>query len=145
VTPKVNIFYAVSREKVHGPFFFTETTVTGDSFLDMLENWLLPQLNTNYDEYIPQLDRASPHFHVNVRVLLNRVLPQHWIRRAVNGDNNLLPSPPLLPDLTPCDFFLVCSLKTVFICHHCLRPSRNCSDNACIAGHYSRHATPNVG
>jgi hypothetical protein len=36
--PKVNVFCAVSREKVHGSFFFTEATVTGDSFLDMLEN-----------------------------------------------------------------------------------------------------------
>ena len=49
-SPKVNVFYSVSREKVHGPFFFTEATVTGDSFLDMLENWLLPQQNTSYDD-----------------------------------------------------------------------------------------------
>jgi hypothetical protein len=31
-----------STFSVRGPFFFTEATVTGDSFLDMLENWLLP-------------------------------------------------------------------------------------------------------
>jgi hypothetical protein len=54
-----------------------------------------------------QLDGAPPHFHGNVRVLLNRVLPQRWIgRAAANGDNNLLPWPPRSPDLTPCDFFL---------------------------------------
>ena len=29
-------------------------------FPDMLENWLLPQLNTNYDDYILQLDGAPP-------------------------------------------------------------------------------------
>ena len=28
-SPKVNVFCAVSHEKVHGPFFFTEATVTG--------------------------------------------------------------------------------------------------------------------
>lgn len=61
-SPKVIVFCAVSREKVHGPFFFTEATVTGDSFLDMLENWLLPQLNTNYDDYILQLDGAPLPF-----------------------------------------------------------------------------------
>jgi hypothetical protein len=33
---------------------------------DMLENWLLPQLNTNYDDYILQLDGTPPHFHRNV-------------------------------------------------------------------------------
>ena len=31
-------------------------------FLDMLENWLLPQLNTNYDDYILHLDCAPPIF-----------------------------------------------------------------------------------
>ncbi|KDR14555.1 hypothetical protein L798_11286, partial [Zootermopsis nevadensis] len=82
-------------------------TVTGDSFFDMLTSWLLPQLNTNYDDYILQLDGAPSHFHRNVRVLLNRVFPQRWIgRAAANGDDNLLPWPPRSPDLTPCSFFL---------------------------------------
>jgi hypothetical protein len=49
-SPKVNVFCAVSCEKVHGPFFLAEETVTGDSFLDMLESWLLAQLNTNNDD-----------------------------------------------------------------------------------------------
>jgi hypothetical protein len=42
----------VSREEKHGAFYFTEATVTGNSLLDMLEKWLLPQLN-NYNDYIP--------------------------------------------------------------------------------------------
>jgi hypothetical protein len=42
------------------------------------------------------------HLHTNVRVLL----PQRWIGRAANGDNNLFPWPPRSPDLTPCDFFV---------------------------------------
>ena len=67
----------------------------------------LPQLNTNYDDYILQLDGAPPpNFHRNVRVFLNRVLQQRWIGRAAKGDNHLLPWPPRSPDLTPCDFFL---------------------------------------
>jgi hypothetical protein len=33
----INVFCAVSRENVHAPFLFIEATVTGDSFLDMLE------------------------------------------------------------------------------------------------------------
>jgi len=48
----------VSSKNVHGPFFFTEASITGDSFLGMLENWLLPQLNTNYDDYILEMDSA---------------------------------------------------------------------------------------
>ena len=71
----------------------------------MLKNWLLPQLNTNYDDYILQMDGA-PHFHRNVRELLNRVLQQRWIGRTAKGDYHLLPWPPRSPDLTPCDFFL---------------------------------------
>jgi hypothetical protein len=62
-SPKINVFCAVSRKKVHGPFFFPDATVTGDSFLAILENWLLPQLNISYDNYILQLDGAPPHFH----------------------------------------------------------------------------------
>ena len=47
-----------------------------------------------------------PHFHRNVRALLNRVLQHRWIGRAAKGDNHLLPWPPRSPDLTPRDFFL---------------------------------------
>jgi len=61
-SPKVNVFCAVYRENMHGPFFFTEATMTGDLFLGMLENWLLPQLNTSYDNYILQMDGAPLPF-----------------------------------------------------------------------------------
>jgi hypothetical protein len=96
---------------VHSPLFFTEETVAGDSFPDILENWLLPQINTNYDDYIIQLDEALTLSHTNVRALLSRVLPQSWIERATNEEDNLLPWPPRSPDLTPCDFFLCGFLK----------------------------------
>jgi hypothetical protein len=39
-------------------------------------------------------------FYNRTELLLNRVLPQLWIGRAANGDNNLLPWPPCSPDLT---------------------------------------------
>jgi len=67
----------------------------------------LPQLKTNYDHYILQLDGAPHHFHRNVPVLLNRVLQQRWIGRAAKGNNHLLPWPPRSPDLTPCHFFFL--------------------------------------
>jgi hypothetical protein len=125
-SPKVNVLCAASHEKVHSPFFFTE--VTGNSFLDMLENWLLPQLNTSYGNYILQLDRAPLHFDTNVQVLLSRVLPQRWIGRAANGDNNPLPWPPCSPDLTPWNFFLWefdGLINTAFMCYYCPRASRS--------------------
>jgi len=38
-SPKVNAFYAISRQKVYGPYFFAEETVTGLTYLDMLQLW----------------------------------------------------------------------------------------------------------
>ena len=68
---------------------------TGYTQRNGAENWLLPQLNTNYDDYILQPDGAPLHFHRNVRVLLNRILQQRWIGRAAKGDNHLLAWPPV--------------------------------------------------
>ncbi|KAJ4449173.1 hypothetical protein ANN_00569 [Periplaneta americana] len=44
--PKVNVFCALSQRKLYGPFFFIEATVTGHSYLDMLEKWLTVDLTT---------------------------------------------------------------------------------------------------
>ena len=38
-SPKVNVFCAVSTFEVYGPFFFSEQTVTGIAFLDMLTGY----------------------------------------------------------------------------------------------------------
>jgi hypothetical protein len=46
-SPKVNVFCAVSRTQVYGPFFFAEATVTGHEYLDMLEHFLVPQLDVH--------------------------------------------------------------------------------------------------
>jgi hypothetical protein len=40
----VNVFCALSEQKVYGLFFFVEKTITGAVYLDVLENWLWPQL-----------------------------------------------------------------------------------------------------
>jgi len=36
-SPKFNVFCAISSRKVYSPFFFAEETVTGMTFLDMLQ------------------------------------------------------------------------------------------------------------
>jgi len=46
-----------------------------------------------------------PPFSHECTGVFNRV-QQRWIGRAAKGDNQLLPWPPLSPDLTSCDFFL---------------------------------------
>jgi hypothetical protein len=42
--PKVNVFSALSSQKVYSLFFFAERTVTGLTYLGMLQMWLVPQL-----------------------------------------------------------------------------------------------------
>ena len=51
-SPKVNVFCAISKNHVHGLFFF-ERNVTGDVYLQMLQNWLMDELIANeYEDFI---------------------------------------------------------------------------------------------
>jgi len=109
--PKVNVFCAVSSCKVYRPFFFVEPTVTGIKYLDMLQLWLMPQLQEDSEDFIFQQDRATPHFHFDIRAHLNANLPGHWIGRASDSNSPLLIWPSRSLDLTPCDFFLWVYIK----------------------------------
>ncbi|KAG8290128.1 hypothetical protein J6590_089543 [Homalodisca vitripennis] len=62
-----------------------------------------------------QQDGAPPHWHNNVRQLLNNTLPHRWIGRTGPRDNALHSWPPRSPDLTPCDFFLTKEQSNVAI------------------------------
>ncbi|KAJ4441364.1 hypothetical protein ANN_11219 [Periplaneta americana] len=69
-SPKVNVFCSISRYKLYGPFFFTERTVTGHTYLDMLTEWLIPQ----QEEGLPLPNaifqqNGAPHYHHDVRML----------------------------------------------------------------------------
>jgi hypothetical protein len=92
-SPKVNLFCATASRKVYGPFFFAEKSVSGFAYLDMLQLWLLPQLQENSDNFILQQDETHPHFHLEVRRHLNTTLPQRWIGRTsrCNEDSALIP------------------------------------------------------
>lgn len=43
-SPKVNVWCGLLHDHLIGPFFFAETTVTSNSYLDMLENFVCPQV-----------------------------------------------------------------------------------------------------
>ncbi|GBM58749.1 hypothetical protein AVEN_183577-1 [Araneus ventricosus] len=75
-SPKVNVFCAISKRKLYGPFFFIEQAVTGFAYLDMLQLLLFPQLT-------PRLStgRGSTSLEHNCP-LLNRELPHRCIVRA---------------------------------------------------------------
>jgi len=76
-SPTQNVFCAVSSVEVYGPFFFAEPTVNGISYLDMLENYLMPQLQQDMQrDFIFQQDGAPPHIQREVTSCLTaRWLP----------------------------------------------------------------------
>jgi len=81
----------------------------------MLENWLMPQLNEDSNDYIFQQD-GSPAHYKDMRVYLNRNMPQRSIGRTRKEAEALMRWPPRSPDLTPCDFFFWGFVKdTVFV------------------------------
>ena len=55
-SPKLNVFCAVSKQTVYGPFIFEGQTVTGRRYLEMLTNWLIPQLVVERHDYLFQQD-----------------------------------------------------------------------------------------
>jgi len=48
-SPKLIVFCGISSVKVYGHFCFAEPTVTGISYLDMLVNYLVQQLQQDMD------------------------------------------------------------------------------------------------
>jgi hypothetical protein len=115
-SPKVNVFCTISSPKVYGPFFFAEETVTGKTYLDMLQLWLMSQLQ-NIPTFIFQQDGSPAHY--DVRQYLNTVLPEGWIGRASGNDQPLMLQPLRSPDITPCGFFFGDMSKTGYSSHHC--------------------------
>jgi hypothetical protein len=99
--PGVTTWGALSSEGVIGPVFF-DGTVTGDNYLEMLRDVVVPQLRTkaNFDELYFQQDGAPPHYAKTVREYLHQVFPQHWF-----GRRGCIEWPPRSPDMTPMDFF----------------------------------------
>jgi hypothetical protein len=97
------MFCTLSKERMYGPFFFMETTVTGIVYLDMLQQFLIPQLDEDDKEgrIHFQQDGAPPHYLGEVREYLSTRFPCQWIGRAV-----LIEWPPRSPDLTPLNLFM---------------------------------------
>jgi len=79
-SPKVNVSFVISRRRVFGPFFSAEESVSGKVYLDMLENWLMPQIaDVEVQGYIYQQDGVPPHSHKEVREYLNEHLPVRFL------------------------------------------------------------------
>ena len=76
-------------------------TITGIVYLDMPQEFLIPQLDEDDQEgrIHFQQDGAPPHYLGEVREYLNTPFPGRWIGRAAP-----IAWPPRSPDLTPKDF-----------------------------------------
>ena len=104
---KANVFCAISRRPVFGPFIFGEDSVHENVYLDMLIIWLIPQFaHEEVQGYIYQQDGTPPHWHKGVREYLNEHLPSRCVGPAAGRDNTACTWSPRSPDLTVCDFFL---------------------------------------
>jgi hypothetical protein len=88
---------------VYGPFVFMEMTIIGIVYLDMLQQFLIPQLvEVDQEGRIHfQQDGAPSHCLEEVREYLNTRFPGRWIGQAAP-----IAWPPRSPDLTLLDFFL---------------------------------------
>ncbi|KFM67649.1 hypothetical protein X975_03945, partial [Stegodyphus mimosarum] len=60
-SPKVNVWCGLMHDRVIGPFFYTEKTVSSVVYLDMLENFVFPQLEELQPHVFLQEDGAPPH------------------------------------------------------------------------------------
>lgn len=90
--------------------FLRGNTVTGHFCLEMLKDWLFPELNEDSeDDLIFKQDGAPPHWHNHIRRFLNDIL-------ASTLDFALHSWPPQdLQALTFCNIFLWQYVKRVYI------------------------------
>jgi hypothetical protein len=99
-SPKVNVWCGLLHDRLIGPIFFAEATVMSSNYLDILENFVYPQLQELQPAVFFLQDGVPPHWSLIVRASLNQHLPNRLIGRA-----GPISWPARSPDITPCDFF----------------------------------------
>jgi hypothetical protein len=108
---KLNVWCGMMKDRINGPFFFNEPTVTWNIYLEMLEQFAVPQLLPQQPNVIFQQDCAPPHWSMDVRVFLDRTFPLLW-----TGSDGSTRWSPRSPDVTPLDS-LVGLCKRKGLCH----------------------------
>ena len=89
------------HDKIIGPLFFAEKSITAQIYLDLLTEYVSPQLEQYQPQVIFQQDGAPPHWGFEVRQFLNDTFPERW-----TGRDGPIPWPPRSPDIATLDFFL---------------------------------------
>jgi hypothetical protein len=98
----ITVWAGIWSRGLRGPFYFEET-VTGLSYLSMLNDYFYPIFRRlpNQQSIFLMQDGASPHYGLDVREWLDQKFPARWI-----GRRDLIHWPARSPDLTSADFFL---------------------------------------
>jgi hypothetical protein len=105
----LTVWAGIWSQGVIGPYFF-DNTVTGQSYLAMLNDYFYPvysDLPDNESLFFMQ-DGAPAHYASDVRDWLEDNFPGRWI-----GRRGAIDWPARSPDLSPADFFLWGHLKEV--------------------------------
>lgn len=97
-SPGVMVWAGICPTKIIGPYFF-DKTVTGESYLEMLNTYAIPHMRQMDNNLWWQQDGAPPHFSRIVRDRLDKEFAQRWI-----GRRGPLEWPPRSPDLNPLDY-----------------------------------------
>ena len=80
---KVNVWCALRKDRISGPFFFEGRVVNSDS-LDMLQSYFIPELTRlgpTDDNTVFRQDGALVTL-LSVRQFLNENFPNRWIGRG---------------------------------------------------------------
>ena len=74
-SPKVNVWCGIMCNRIIGPFFFNEASITADVYLDLLTKYVAPQLIDFQPTIIFQQDGAPSHWGLYAREFLNETFP----------------------------------------------------------------------
>ncbi|GBL88047.1 hypothetical protein AVEN_133706-1 [Araneus ventricosus] len=77
-SPKINVWCALSHDAVIGPFVFAETSVTANTYLDMLQIYTIPQIQHLQPTVIFQQDAGARMFEHFVGTGLPAGYPQGY-------------------------------------------------------------------
>src|SRR5690349_2088387 len=73
------VYHGMAKNQIYDPFFSDERTVSGTSYLYMLQNFFVPQLQQPpglLRRVIFQQDGAPPHFAQDVRAYLDQTFTE---------------------------------------------------------------------
>jgi hypothetical protein len=85
-SPKVNVLCGLMKARITGPFFFMESTITGDVYFDMLEQFVYPQVA---DLQLGIIYQHDPPIHTGVCVFENPSMTLSWTAGLGATDQSL--------------------------------------------------------